>query len=118
MLAKVFALWIVVLVVTPFTEPFSTFKVGELRGVVTRRSPSEFVLSLALDDVAAPNLPCTTPVEVRPIAGVDVGVRSMLVARDAESPFTENTSRPPWFDRGPHQRPQEPLTRTSSVLRL
>ena len=47
MLAKVFALWIVVLVVTPFTEPFSTFKVGEFRGVVTRRSPSELVLSLA-----------------------------------------------------------------------
>ena len=123
MLTKLLALWIVVLAVSPFTEPFSTFRLGDLTGkshtTAQKRSPADLVCATALDGVPTPELPSNPPIEVRPMVSVDVHVRVLLTASLGADPVaSDDDGRPTPLDWDRHRALQPPSTHSLAVLRI
>jgi hypothetical protein len=118
MLAKVVALSLVVLAVSLFTQPFSTIKVGELRGNPSHtRSPSGDVRSLAIEHTGAADFPSNAPVAVGPIIGSQRHVR-LIKAVHPGSDSVVSTGEAHGMLRDPHQNLQNPSTGSLAVLRL
>ena len=122
MMTKLLALWIVALAVSPFTEPFSTFKFGDLtskgNAAAHRRSATGLVCAMAFDATETTEFPDNPPIDVRPMVSVDTDVRVSLALPLAGGPivFDHGSMRP--RDRDPLQGLQIPLAGRLAVLRL
>ena len=79
MLAKLFASWLVVLAVLPFTAPFSTFKLGDVLGTrPSKRCSADWWHPFALPTADSTDL-ATNPTtkDVRPVAATHGDTRLM-----------------------------------------
>ena len=123
MLTKLLALWIVILAASPFTEPFSTFKVSELTGkgntAAHRRSTADLACAMTLDGTATTEFPNNPPIEVRPIVGMDAHVRVVLtIALGADPAASTDSGRAVALEWDRHQALEISQTRPLAVLRL
>jgi hypothetical protein len=124
MLPKSLAIAIVMLAVSPFTQPFSTIKFGEGPGSPRhQRSRSEAPfedISSAIQDTGATDFPNNPPVDLRPIAGSEGHARLTL----AVSPGLENitsageTNTGTFLGPDRNQKLRSALTCPHAVLRL
>lgn len=121
MLSKLLALWIIVLAVSPFTEPFATCKIGGSIGtgnmLTHRRTSSDPVCGATLHGQQT-KLPNNPPVDARSIVNVHARVRILITTFAVETISLHEVRRTTPLNWARHQGPPALLARPLAVLRL